>query len=822
MQGDALTRDRIAAPESPWTLPGPPLPGVAGGLAGPEVAYGLLCEGNAEVARLRLVRGAYRRTARRLRRALGLVALGASLLGVPLTGIAGAAPPVFVSGFNPFGLAAVGTRAAPATADLDGDGDLDAVIGNQDGNTVVFENTGTASAPAFAASVVNPFGLADIGIDAAPALADLDGDGDLDALIGEFAGNTVFFENTGTASVPAFAASVVNPFGLATVGFDAVPTLADLDGDGDLDALIGNSAGNSVFFENTGTASAPAFAASVVNPFGLADVGNNAAPTLADLDGDGDLDALIGNSAGNTFFFANTGTASVPAFAASVVNPFGLAGVGNTATPTLADLDGDGDLDALIGNADGNTVVFPNTGTATGPAFDASFSNPFGLADVGNNAAPTLADLDGDGDLDALIGNNAGYTFFFENTGTASAPAFAASVLNPFGLADVGNSAAPALADLDGDGDLDALIGNYAGNTFFFENTGTASAPAFAAAVVNPFGLAGVGNNAAPTLADLDGDGDLDALIGNYAGNIFFFENTGTASAPAFAAAVVNPFGLAAVGSYVMPALADLDGDGDLDALIGNYAGNTVFFENTGTATTPAFAAAVVNPFGLADVGNNAAPTLADLDGDGHLDALIGKRDGNTVLFVAVLACPETPAPGCTAGFEKGGLFVNETKPGREKLVASLGKGPAIAQADLGNPTVASGTAYALCFYDDADSLASALTVDRAGELCGTKPCWKSLGGAPPSGKGYAYKDKAAAASGVTKLQLKSGAAGKPKITLKAANNAAKGQTALRTGIAAALASTAIVEMQLIGSNGSCYAVTLDVILKFPGFLKAK
>ncbi|MEG4395519.1 Calx-beta domain-containing protein, partial [Microcoleus sp. BROC3] len=148
-----------------------------------------------------------------------------------------------------------------------------------------------------------------------------------------------------------------------------------------------------------------------------------------------------------------------------------------------------------------------------------------GLTDVGDYASPTLADIDNDGDLDAFVGADDGNTYYYQNTGTASAPTFAAPVANFNGLTNVGSLAAPTLDDIDNDGDLDAFVGVGYGKTYYYQNTGTASAPTFAAPVANFNGLTDVGFFAAPTLADIDNDGDLDAFVGDSDGNIRYFEN---------------------------------------------------------------------------------------------------------------------------------------------------------------------------------------------------------------------------------------------------------------------------------------------------------
>lgn len=268
--------------------------------------------------------------------------------------------------------------------------------------------------------------------------------------------------------------------------------------------------------------------------------------------------------------------ANAPSFTGSSIG-FGLPVAGTKTRPSFVDIDGDGDLDAFIGQHDGTTLLFRNTGTATSPAFAAS-STGFGLTDVGDLASPTFADIDGDGDPDAFVGNSEGWTFFFRNTGTATSPAFAASSIG-FGFPDVGYLASPALADIDGDGDVDVFIGGIDGTTLFFRNTGTATSPAFAGSSIG-FGLPSTASFASPTLADCDADGDLDLFIGNEAGQILFFRNTGTATNPAFAGSSLG-FGLPDVGTAATPTLADIDGDADLDLFTGNLAGQTLFFRNS-------------------------------------------------------------------------------------------------------------------------------------------------------------------------------------------------------------------------------------------------
>ncbi|MCE7913305.1 MAG: hypothetical protein DYH15_01230 [Nitrosomonas sp. PRO4] len=529
--------------------------------------------------------------------------------------------PVFIlTATNPFGLSGFSELV-----DIDGDGDLDAFRSGNGGNTFFSRNTGTAENPVFATPQTNPFGLTNTGSGINYAFADIDNDGDEDAFVGQSAGNMLFFRNTGTSANPAFAASVINPFGLSNVGVSVDPTFVDIDGDGDMDAMIGEYDGGLYFFKNTGTSANPVFAAAVSNPFGLNGVYGNSSPTFVDIDGDGDLDAFIGSNhytfGAATFFYRNIGTTSNPLFYRVSESAFGLSQIGTYPQPTFADMDNDGDQDAFIGNGNG-AFYFENAGAGYTPSFD--FGDTFGLGDVGYSPDPTFVDIDGDGDMDAFVGerdfyaNEGGNTRFYENTGTAKNPAFAAAVTNPFGLTDVGSFSSSAFFDIDGDKDLDAFIGNSSGNTLFYRNTGTINNPSFAIAQTNPFGLKDAGNEALPTFTDIDKDGDLDAFIGNAAGNTLFFRNTGTKSNPIFAAPQTNPFGLN--GSN--PTFVDIDKDGDQDVFTGSTA--TRLYWNTGTASNPQFTDGGSAPFSLPtgfDRTRVTNQTFVDIDGDGDLDA---------------------------------------------------------------------------------------------------------------------------------------------------------------------------------------------------------
>lgn len=438
----------------------------------------------------------------------------------------------------------------PAFVDLDGDADVDLFVGGSyssdlyGANPAVqyFENQGTAAAPNFVMTSHPLLGSIQNFLDADLAFADFDTDGDLDAFVGQY------FSGYGIRSFRNDGASFteISGAGDPLSGFyvrQGSPKFADVDGDGDLDFVVGHTYVNrtSIYYaENTGGFVLVQKNGLNQSPFGGVDVGNDAAPTFTDIDGDGDLDAIIGSKysgQGLTIYVNNDGL-----FIEDPENPLTEI-AGNNVVPSLVDIDDDGDLDLFYGGR--SISFFRNIGTAANPVFgEVAEPNLFPSLNSSNSYDLSISfiDLDNDGDLDALIGNadygNIGISYF-ENTGSATNPAFTiGDVPEPFDDDDLFEYNPNVVAvDLDNDGDLDLAItetyynGWYgdsnAGRTRFFENTGNGFTE-----MASPL-LTELTPQSITAFADIDGDGDLDAFVGNgYSfdadqdGKVFYYENT--------------------------------------------------------------------------------------------------------------------------------------------------------------------------------------------------------------------------------------------------------------------------------------------------------
>lgn len=324
-----------------------------------------------------------------------------------------------------------------ALGDLDGDKDLDAVVVNFDSQLeTVWLNDGVGT---FTAHPTTPSFGGNLG--RAVALGDLDGDKDLDAVVAnDFGGAETVWLNNGLGS---FTAHPTTPsFG---GGFSRDVALADLDGDSDLDAVVANDsdAAETVWLNNgSGVFSAHPTTAS----FGT---GFSKAVALADLDGDGDRDAVVANTSQEATVWRNNGTGS---FSPHPTTPSLGIGSSTDVDVAIGDLDLDGDRDVVIANSGGLETVWLNNGSG---GLTQQSSPQFGSgADASSGVA--LADIDGDNDLDAVVVNMNGHAeTAWLNNGTGSfiphptVPAFGA-----------GFSQAVALGDIDGDGDPDAVVAN--------------------------------------------------------------------------------------------------------------------------------------------------------------------------------------------------------------------------------------------------------------------------------------------------------------------------------------------------------------------------
>lgn len=367
-----------------------------------------------------------------------------------------------------------------AFGDVDGDGDQDLLWGDffepgllliaNDGDCPHYSLRGTPR-PFPVGSPVSTTGYN------APAPGDVDGDGLLDVVIGVIGGafgpsrssveNFYLLRQESRGEWRTITSRLVP---MIDVGSESTPALGDIDGDGDLDLLIGNridpgdnKVANIFWYENVGTASDPSFVerGTLPGPHEF-----QSAPALVDLDGDGLLDLVVGSWRDQVKFWRNTGTAGAPEWTLADSALVTITRGSNT-TPALADLDGDGLLDLVIGESTGQVNLYRNVGSRTQPSFELVSDNFQGI-DVGRRSAPLLADFDGDGRADLMIGSEEGEVRLWLNRSSAGEFRFEQDsdfvlLTDPY--------VAPAAGDLDGDGDLDLILGTASGGLRHFEAT---------------------------------------------------------------------------------------------------------------------------------------------------------------------------------------------------------------------------------------------------------------------------------------------------------------------------------------------------------------
>ena len=551
--------------------------------------------------------------------------------------------PPFLGGFN---------VPRPQFADIDGDGDVDLFLQERSGELMLFENIGGPTRPDF---VWRTDQYQNLSVGEWTRFVDFDRDGDLDLLSERLFSYVRYFRNDGTALVAAFTPvgdSVRDVTGEPVFADrQNIPNVNDIDCDGDWDLFLGRVTGTLSRYDVAEMTDdgVPVFRfledrfqdIEIVAQLGSLHGANSMA--FADIDQDGDLDFFWGDFfERGVLFVENTGSCSEPILRTDPL-PFVVDDTIATSgynVPVLEDVDSDGDLDLFVGVLGG--AFNPNLTTTRNFHFYEQVDGEFihrterfvYTIDVGSESIPSFADLDGDGDLDMLVANKldpddtqTSRLYHFENVGSQRSPSFLQQAHIPlFTMYHY----APALGDLDGDGDLDMLVGTWNRGVALYVNQGTRAEPEFVLQDTTLVRLTR-GSNSAPALTDVDGDGDLDLFIGESSGELNFYRNVGTLQAPLFNL-VTDRFGEIDAGRRSFPAFADVDGDGDEDLLLGREEGGVLLYRREGSAADPDPVFVLDSTFTL-PLPNYSTPSLVDIDGDGDLDVFSGGLGGGVIFL---------------------------------------------------------------------------------------------------------------------------------------------------------------------------------------------
>lgn len=282
------------------------------------------------------------------------------------------------------------------------------------------------------------------------------------------------------------------------------------------------------------------------------------------------------------------------------------------------DSDGDHDIDLINGDVLGNNLLYLENGGDSSLANITSQDTLFPVYDTPVNLitfpAPYYLDVNNDSNKDLLVApctsggsaENFNNVMFYRNTTNNLTNVFNYQK-NRFlsdEMIEVGTGAAPVFHDVEGDGLIDIVVGNYGyfnpGGAFesglaYYRNIGSSVLPAFEQVTID-FGsfmsLPNTGLN--PAFADLDNDGDADLMLGESDGKLIWYTNTaGPGNMPSYVlqqAEVLNSAGSPIdVGQFSTPQLIDLNRDGLIDLVIGEKNGTLNYYQNTGSLTTPEF-----------------------------------------------------------------------------------------------------------------------------------------------------------------------------------------------------------------------------------------
>jgi len=370
-------------------------------------------------------------------------------------------------------------------------------------------------------------------------------------------------------------------------------------------------------------------------------------PSIDDLDGDGDFDIITNTESSTSMYFYKSmqienGDCSFPSFVCAN-RCFGMVSeasesfnlfigdqfncVLNVAEPRgqtrhtggtilTLDLDDNGIHDILIGDVtetEMGAVYLVDTPMGPDSAVSVEYDYPQGQSiNVHLFPAAYYEDVSNDGVKDLLVspnalfgGNDQNSVALYLNQGTNSAPqwSFAATDFLQGEMIDVGVGAHPVSADIDADGDQDVFIASrwydtdgltYRSQIHFLSNEVDDNGERyFFWQSMDWSNLSQLNHqNLYPTFGDWDGDGDLDMIFGELNGNLYAIENLGSAQQfiQGNAQILVDVNGLNIdVGQSATPQLVDINLDAVLDLVVGEKNGNVNYYKNVGSASAPAW-----------------------------------------------------------------------------------------------------------------------------------------------------------------------------------------------------------------------------------------